>query len=29
LILHISGIAGSDFERQAAAQSPLGRIGRP
>jgi 3-oxoacyl-[acyl-carrier protein] reductase len=27
--LHGAGIAGSDFERQAAAQAPLGRIGRP
>ena len=27
--LHASGIAGSDFQRQAEAQTPLGRIGRP
>src|SRR5262249_27698352 len=27
--LHAAGIAESDFQRQAEAQSPLGRIGRP
>jgi 3-oxoacyl-[acyl-carrier protein] reductase len=27
--LHATGIAGSDFEKQAAAQAPLGRIGQP
>ncbi len=27
--LHAAGISGSDFERQAAAQTPLGRIGQP
>jgi 3-oxoacyl-[acyl-carrier protein] reductase len=27
--LHASGIAGSDFEKQAVAQTPLGRIGQP
>ena len=27
--LHASGIAGSDFQRQAEAQIPLGRIGQP
>jgi 3-oxoacyl-[acyl-carrier protein] reductase len=27
--LHASGIAGSDFQRQAEAQTPLGRIGQP
>jgi 3-oxoacyl-[acyl-carrier protein] reductase len=27
--LHTTGIAGSDFQRQAEAQTPLGRIGRP
>jgi 3-oxoacyl-[acyl-carrier protein] reductase len=27
--LHATGISGSDFERQAVAQTPLGRIGRP
>jgi 3-oxoacyl-[acyl-carrier protein] reductase len=27
--LHVSGIAGSDFQRQAKAQTPLGRIGQP
>jgi 3-oxoacyl-[acyl-carrier protein] reductase len=27
--LHASGISGSDFQKQAAAQTPLGRIGRP
>jgi 3-oxoacyl-[acyl-carrier protein] reductase len=27
--LHAAGIAGSDFQRQAEAQTPLGRIGRP
>jgi 3-oxoacyl-[acyl-carrier protein] reductase len=27
--LHASGIAGSDFQRQAEAQTPLGRIGHP
>jgi 3-oxoacyl-[acyl-carrier protein] reductase len=27
--LHAAGISGSDFEKQAVAQTPLGRIGRP
>src|SRR5262245_39791971 len=27
--LHAAGISGSDFQRQAEAQTPLGRIGRP
>jgi 3-oxoacyl-[acyl-carrier protein] reductase len=27
--LHAAGISGSDFERQAVAQAPLGRIGQP
>ena len=27
--LHATGISGSDFERQAQAQTPLGRIGQP
>jgi 3-oxoacyl-[acyl-carrier protein] reductase len=27
--LHATGISGSDFERQAVAQAPLGRIGQP
>jgi 3-oxoacyl-[acyl-carrier protein] reductase len=27
--LHAAGISGSDFEKQAAAQAPLGRIGQP
>jgi 3-oxoacyl-[acyl-carrier protein] reductase len=27
--LHATGISGSDFEKQAVAQTPLGRIGRP
>jgi 3-oxoacyl-[acyl-carrier protein] reductase len=27
--LHSTGIAGSDFQRQAEAQTPLGRIGQP
>ena len=27
--LHATGISGSDFERRAVAQTPLGRIGRP
>jgi len=27
--LHASGIAGGDFQRQAEAQTPLGRIGQP
>jgi 3-oxoacyl-[acyl-carrier protein] reductase len=27
--LHATGISGSDFERQAVAQTPLGRIGQP
>ncbi len=27
--LHASGIAGSDFQKGAEAQAPLGRIGRP
>jgi 3-oxoacyl-[acyl-carrier protein] reductase len=27
--LHATGISGSDFERQALAQTPLGRIGQP
>jgi 3-oxoacyl-[acyl-carrier protein] reductase len=27
--LHAAGIVGSDFQKQAVAQTPLGRIGRP
>ena len=27
--LHATGISGSDFEKQAVAQTPLGRVGRP
>ena len=27
--LHTAGVAGSDFQKQAEAQTPLGRIGQP
>jgi 3-oxoacyl-[acyl-carrier protein] reductase len=27
--LHVTGISGSDFQKQMEAQNPLGRIGKP